>query len=40
MENGNFRLHAANEKRKQQISDCLLQTETKVCCPWSANDKR
>jgi hypothetical protein len=28
MENGNFRLFAANGKRKWQTSVCLLQTET------------
>jgi hypothetical protein len=27
MENGNFRLFAANGKRKRQISVCFLQTE-------------
>jgi hypothetical protein len=28
MEKGNFRLYAANGKRKRQTSVCLLQTET------------
>jgi hypothetical protein len=28
----------ANEKRKRQTSVCLLQTETEVSFPWSAND--
>jgi hypothetical protein len=36
MENGNFRLFAANEKRKRQTSVCLLPTETEyfmyICC--------
>jgi hypothetical protein len=41
-ENGNFCLFAANGNRKWQPSVGLLQTETEteVCLPWSANDKR
>jgi hypothetical protein len=37
-ENGNFRLFAANGKRKRQTSICLLQMETEVCFAWLAND--
>jgi hypothetical protein len=41
-ENGNFCLFAANGNRKWQPSVGLLQTETEteVCLPWSANEKR
>jgi hypothetical protein len=41
MENGNanFCLFVAKGKQKQQASISLLQTETEVCFPWSANDK-
>jgi hypothetical protein len=41
MENGNFRLFAANGERKWQTSVCLLQMETGngISFSWSANDK-
>jgi hypothetical protein len=42
-ETDNFRLFAANGKRKWQTFVCFLQTEkrkTQVCLHWSANDKR
>ncbi len=38
-ENSGFNLFAANRKRKQQPSVCLLQTETEVYFPLSTNDK-
>ncbi len=43
-ENGNFRAFAANGNRKQhthfRFFYCKRKRETKVCFPWSANDKR
>jgi hypothetical protein len=39
-ENGNFRLFAANGKRKRQTSVCLLETEMEVCFHKSAEDKK
>ncbi len=42
VEKGDFRLFAADGKRKRQTSVCLMQMKrkTEVCFPWSANDKR
>jgi hypothetical protein len=39
-ENGDFRVFAANGKRKQQITfvSCNRKQKMEVCLPWSANN--